>query len=52
MTLVTAINRYFGRKENQTLTQFAAEIKALMPKDKTELAEMLTKTLGEEVTTE
>ena len=51
ISLVTAINRYFGKKEGQTLAAFAGEIRALTPKDKTEIAEMLGKELGEEVTT-
>jgi len=46
MTLVSALLKYFGKKENQTLAQFAQEFKALTSRDKVELAEMLTKELG------
>jgi len=49
ISLTTAINRYFGRKEGQTLPQFAQELKVLTEKDRMELAEMLTPVMGETV---
>jgi hypothetical protein len=51
MTLTAAINKFFGKKPQQTLTQFGNEIKKLTLQDKKELAEMLSKELKEEVTT-
>lgn len=36
---VSIVKKFFGLKENQTMTQFAAEWKELSDKDKTELTE-------------
>ncbi len=52
MTLVMAINKYFGKKEGQTLKDFATEFQALTPKDKTDLCDMLSKELNTTVTLE
>lgn len=52
MTLTTACHKYFGKKEGQTLSQFAVELKALTEKDKHELAVMLEPIMGEIVTVE
>ncbi len=50
ISFITA-NKYFGRKEGQSLAQFSIELKDLTPKDREELAPLLTKALlGEEVT--
>jgi hypothetical protein len=46
ITLVVAINRFFGKKEGQTFRQFSAEIKRLTPKDRKDLAEMLSRAMG------
>ena len=42
----SAIKRYFGQPEGQTLQEFMAELKALTPEDKTELACGAAKELG------
>ncbi len=51
MGFVSACKEFFGLKEGQTLTQFAAELKALTPKDKAELSAMFT-AVGYEITTD
>ena len=35
---VSACNKFFGRKPNQTLKEFADELKLLTPEDRKELA--------------
>lgn len=40
------LQEYFGRKQEQTLQQFMAELKALKPEDKTELAHLSALALG------
>jgi hypothetical protein len=44
-----AISKFFGRKEGQTLPEFAAELRALTYKDKCEIREMLIKATGEDI---
>lgn len=39
MTNVKALRSYFGQKEGQTLTQFAAELKELSDTEKQQLAD-------------
>lgn len=47
-TFVMACNKFFGRKEGQTLQDFNQELKALTPKDRADLTEMF-KTVGYEI---
>ena len=49
-TLLQAVQVYFGRKSGQTLQEFRDEMQQLTPKDKEELAAMLTEALSEPVT--
>lgn len=42
----SVLQAYFGRKENQTLQEFMAEVKALTPESKTELALGAAKEVG------
>ena len=47
---VVACKRYFGLKSGQKMSEFAAELKALTPKDREEMAPQLSKALGVTVT--
>jgi hypothetical protein len=47
---VKVLMTYFGKKEGQSLPDFAAELKALSPEEKKELAEGAAKELGVELT--
>ena len=49
ISLTIAINRFFGRKPNQTLQEFSAEIRAIPEESKRELAGLLSEELKEEV---
>jgi hypothetical protein len=49
MSFVTACHTYFGRKPGQSLLEFGAELKALSPQDRRELARHLSVELGTEV---
>jgi hypothetical protein len=49
LSFTAAVSRYFGKKPNQTLTEFGNELKALTDKDKVELLPMLEKALGESI---
>lgn len=46
ITLTAAINKFFGRKPEQTMGQFADEIKKLTQKDKEEFRVELERELG------
>lgn len=48
---IIACNEYFGKLPGQTMLEFKKEVDALTPKDKAELAPLLAKHFGEEVTT-
>lgn len=50
MGFTKAARDFFGLKEGQKLTAFAAELKELPYEDKVELAKLLTEELGIEVT--
>lgn len=43
------LQKFFGRKEGQTLVQFNDELKALSAAEKAELAEAAAKAMGVEV---
>lgn len=47
--VVVAINRYFGRKEGQTLQDFATEIRQLTGEDRKELSILIGRELNLEV---
>lgn len=47
MTFMAAARKYFGFKEGQTLTEFSKEVKELTAEDRAEMAEGLSKELGE-----
>lgn len=47
---VTAAKAYFGLKEEQTLMQFAAEVKELNDKDRLELHGLLVAETGQDIT--
>lgn len=49
LKFVTACRKFFGMKSGETLTEFMAEVKALTPEDRKELAELLSVELNEEV---
>lgn len=49
MKLVSAVLKYFGRKEGQSLTEFASELKSLTDMDRKELAELLSTELKETI---
>lgn len=49
MSFVTACHTYFGRKPGQSLGEFGAELKALSPQDRRELAQLLSVELETEV---
>lgn len=49
MKFVLAVNTFFGRKENQTLSEFRDELKVLTDKDRDELALMLSAHFGEPI---
>ena len=44
-----ACMRFFGKKDGETIQQFAGEIKQLTPTDKAEIKPMLEKELGVEI---
>lgn len=46
---IVACKEFFGFKEGQTLMEFKAEVAELHPKDRTELASLLSVQLGVEV---
>jgi hypothetical protein len=46
MGLAVACKRFFGFKEGQNITSFAAEVNALSPTEKQEFAVMLSDELG------
>jgi hypothetical protein len=46
MKFAPAAKKFFGLKENQTLADFAAEIRRLTPEDRTELKAGLEAILG------
>lgn len=46
MSFTKACKEYFGTKPGQKLTEFAAELKALTPEDKAEMAFGLSDVLG------
>jgi hypothetical protein len=46
---VPAIKQYFGMLPGQTMVQFLAELKALTPEEKLELARGAAKELGKEL---
>jgi hypothetical protein len=46
MAFTAAIAKYFGRKDGQSMGEFAEEIRALTPKDKEELRGMLSVALN------
>lgn len=51
MKFVTACNKFFGRLDGQSLSDFAAELKHLTDADKAEMAPQLAEALGvDEVT--
>jgi hypothetical protein len=52
MSFVTVCHTYFGRKPGQSLGEFGAELKALSPQDRRELAPLLSVELGTEVALE
>ena len=52
ISLAMAVNKYFGRKEGQSLAEFANEIGKLTMKDKLELLEMLKMVTNEEISLE
>ena len=49
MTFMAACRKYFGFKDGQTLTEFSKEVKELSAEDHAEMAEGLSKELGETV---
>jgi hypothetical protein len=50
MTFATAALKFFGkRSEGQSLSSFMAELKELTAQDRVELAQLLSKELGEDV---
>jgi hypothetical protein len=49
MNFVKACHTYFGRKPGQSLGEFGAELNALTPQDRRELALLLSVELGTEV---
>jgi hypothetical protein len=49
MSFVAACHTYFGRKPGQSLGEFGAELKALTPQDRRELALLLSVEQGTEV---
>ena len=49
MGFLVAAQKYFGRKPQQTLKEFAEEMKGLTQADRQELAPLLAKELNEEV---
>ena len=49
MKLVSAVLKYFGRKEGQSLTEFASELKSLTDSDRAELAKLLSIEIKETV---
>jgi len=49
MKPISALQKFFGRKQGQTLKEFAAEVKELTPEEKYELASLAAKELGEEL---
>lgn len=49
MTAVQAIRHFFGMKPGESLSEFMAELKALSPEEKQELAELSAKELGVEL---
>lgn len=46
---MAAVAKYFGKKEGQTLGEFKKEVDELTDKDRTDLAPLLSKVVGEEV---
>lgn len=50
VSFIVGCKRFFGLKPEQTSAQFVAEVKALTPADRAELAPLLTLELGVEVT--
>ena len=49
MSFVVACRNFFGQKPGQSLTEFQAELKALTPQDRREIAEGLSKELQRDV---
>lgn len=49
MKFTVAAKKFFGLKPDETLFDFAKEVKALTQEDKTELKPLLEKELGEEI---
>lgn len=48
-SFVNAAVTFFGRKPGQSIADISAELKALTPEDRAELAPLLSKELGVEV---
>lgn len=46
MSQIMVLKEYFGYRPGEGLKEFSAEVKALTPEDKTELAELAAKELG------
>ena len=46
---INALMKFFGRKPEQTLTEFAAEVKELSPEEKHELASLACEEMGAEL---
>lgn len=51
-TFVIGCKMFFGLKSDQTLAQFAKEVRRLSEDDRNEMAPLLTEALGEEVTSQ
>lgn len=52
MSFAVACKKFFGLLPEQTVGQFVAEVKALTPEDRREMAPLLSVELGEEVLSE
>ena len=46
MSFIMALQKFFGRKKDQTLKEFVAETKDLTDEDRTELRPLLEESLG------
>ena len=46
MSPIMAMQKFFGRKKDQTLKEFVAETKSLTDEDKAELKPLLEESLG------
>jgi len=49
MSFIIAAKKFFGTRTGQSLNEFAAEVRELTQEDREEMAPLLSKALGDEV---